>query len=66
MVETLDASAKPSAASRPGIGIKSELNRPKPIRDITGNHASRFSTGLRELDRVLGGGIVNGELILVV
>ncbi|MCH5211846.1 MAG: DNA repair protein RadA [Oscillospiraceae bacterium] len=65
LVETLDTSSKQSAASRPSASIQSSLNRPQQISEIKRGHESRFSTGIRELDRVLGGGVVNGELILV-
>ncbi len=37
----------------------------KPIGDIVGGSEMRFSTGLKELDRVLGGGLVIGSLTLV-
>ena len=37
----------------------------KPIGDIKGGSEIRFSTGLKELDRVLGGGLVVGSLTLV-
>lgn len=33
--------------------------------DVTGDDALRFSTGIGELDRVLGGGAVTGSLVLV-
>lgn len=39
--------------------------KPVSIDDIRIEDESRCSTGLRELDRVLGGGIVKGSLILV-
>lgn len=65
MVETLEAPAKQSAASARPAGVKSEINRPQQIGMVKRSYESRFSTGLRELDRVLGGGVVNGELILV-
>lgn len=35
------------------------------ITDIHGDEEIRFSTGMRELDRVLGGGAVKGSLVLV-
>ncbi len=63
MVETLDSPQK--SGSVKNLSQKSELNRPKPINEIVHDTDSRFSTGLRELDRVLGGGVVSGELILV-
>ena len=37
----------------------------KPISEIVGGSETRFSTGLKELDRVLGGGLVHGSLTLV-
>lgn len=38
---------------------------PKSIREITTNDEERTLTGLGELDRVLGGGLVLGSLVLV-
>ena len=45
---------KPSA-SRPA-----PENLPKSIKNVEINRYTRFSTGIGELDRVLGGGIVKG------
>lgn len=39
--------------------------RPKRLSEIQPEEASRFSTGMGELDRVLGGGAVRGSLVLV-
>lgn len=38
---------------------------PKKISEVTADCETRYKTGLKELDRVLGGGIVQGSLILV-
>ena len=38
---------------------------PKRLREISAEQEIRTSTGISELDRVLGGGIVEGSLILV-
>ncbi len=38
---------------------------PKKLKEVEGIEASRTSTGIGELDRVLGGGLVKGSLILV-
>ena len=38
---------------------------PKSIREITTNDEERTLTGLGELDRVLGGGLVKGSLVLL-
>jgi len=40
-------------------------HRARPIRDLTETDEIRFSTGMGELDRVLGGGAVKGSLVLV-
>lgn len=40
-------------------------NRPVRLKEIAGTEDARFSTGIRELDRVLGGGMVKGSLVLV-
>lgn len=39
--------------------------RPVPLSDIEMTQDKRISTGIKELDRVLGGGIVTGSLVLV-
>jgi len=40
-------------------------NTPKPLNTYVGQEANRTSTGFSELDRVLGGGLVKGSLILL-
>lgn len=47
-----------------GIGSRT-LVKPVQISDIETGEEERISTGMEELDRVLGGGIVKGSLILV-
>ena len=37
----------------------------KPLYEVSSGHETRFSTGMGELDRVLGGGAVAGSLVLV-
>jgi len=39
--------------------------RPVPIGDVSVDEAERISTGVSELDRVLGGGLVPASLVLV-
>ena len=36
-----------------------------PLNDVTAEDDVRCATGIKELDRVLGGGIVPGSLVLV-
>ncbi len=62
----VEAASKPSAvraAARESGG--SSARSPKKIADVRIDFETRYKTGLRELDRVLGGGIVQGSLILV-
>lgn len=35
------------------------------LQDVTTNHETRWTTGLEELDRVLGGGVVEGSVVLI-
>ncbi len=39
--------------------------KPRILTDVEGKEASRVTTGIGELDRVLGGGIVKGSLLLL-
>jgi DNA repair protein RadA/Sms len=43
----------------------SSTNRPKLLNQLDGSAEIRFGTGLKEFDRVLGGGAVIGSLVLV-
>lgn len=38
---------------------------PRKLNEVIGKDATRISTGSSELDRVLGGGLVKGSLVLV-
>ncbi|MBQ9325938.1 MAG: DNA repair protein RadA [Clostridia bacterium] len=66
MEESIEAVPEKSALSakplrqRPGTGSK-----PLPLTDIPEDNTIRTSTGISELDRVLGGGIVEGGLVLL-
>ena len=44
---------------------KKEISKPIELNKIEGKSESKTSTGFNELDRVLGGGLVNGSLILL-
>ena len=41
------------------------VRRARPVTELEADEEIRFSTGMRELDRVLGGGAVKGSLVLV-
>ncbi|MBQ3355728.1 MAG: DNA repair protein RadA [Oscillospiraceae bacterium] len=58
-LEEYTPSASVKAAPRSGGAA------PKRLSEITSDEALRFSTGMGELDRVLGGGAVRGSLVLV-
>ena len=48
-----------------GISDGAKLNNPQGIKDISTEYLSRYHTGSAEMDRVLGGGLVPGSLILL-
>ena len=47
------------------LGAGNRSVRPVPLSSVEDTKETRFSTGLLELDRVLGGGAVAGSLVLV-
>ncbi|MCR5301976.1 MAG: DNA repair protein RadA [Lachnospiraceae bacterium] len=50
----------------PGSGIKrTNISEPVSVSAISLGSSERFQTGMSELDRVLGGGVVPGSLVLV-
>ena len=51
---------RPLAVSVPGAGRK-----PMPLKDVTTTAEDRVSLGNAEVDRLLGGGIVKGSLVLM-
>jgi DNA repair protein RadA/Sms len=55
--------APPSKDRR--AGVASPDARPTPLAEITAQGEDRRSTGIGELDRVLGGGMVAGSAILI-
>ena len=56
-MEELHGSPSGTKAARPST--------PVPIADVSADEADRISTGVSELDRVLGGGLVPASLVLV-
>jgi DNA repair protein RadA/Sms len=60
------AEEKKEAVSRQSA-IISHLGKaePQPLSTVTGEHGHRSSTGMREFDRVLGGGVVTGSVTLI-
>ena len=67
IVETTRPSATPSAHAARSFRLPSRAASPTPIplEEIGVETSKRWVTGLAELDRVLGGGLVPGGLVLV-
>lgn len=62
MVEHIE---KPSASGRAKSAPVGQSRIPQKLSCIESDNEIRFSTGMGELDRVLGGGAVAGSLVLV-
>lgn len=54
-----------SAISRHSSYAGQQQNTVQTLKEITSEQAVRWSTGLPELDRVLGGGLVTGSVVLI-
>ena len=50
---------------RPGRPRRTSREEPVPLSEITADASERVATGIAELDRTLGGGIVPGSVVLV-
>ena len=55
----------PVAATDSRSRSDKKLNKPQMLKTVESGHFSRKSTGIGELDRVLGGGLVKGSLTLI-
>lgn len=62
MEEHIEKPAAPGRAKPAPVGTS---RKPQRLRDVASDGEIRFSTGMGELDRVLGGGAVAGSLVLV-
>ena len=56
---------KPAPVGRAKAAPVGQSRTPQRLREVRSDRESRFSTGMGELDRVLGGGAVAGSLVLV-
>ncbi len=45
--------------------VKLKTAQPVALSEIVNSEESRFSTGIKELDRTLGGGVVMGSVVLI-
>jgi DNA repair protein RadA/Sms len=63
-----EAQTPPSGASQDlleSAAPRADEGRPVPLREVSGGAAPRAVTGIEELDRVLGGGLVPGSVVLI-
>jgi DNA repair protein RadA/Sms len=63
LVEEAVAPAPPGRGGRSGAAVRAP--RPVRLRDVDQPKIARLKTGIREFDRVLGGGLVPGSLVLL-
>ena len=56
---------KGGGSTRHGRVSPSEQHKPRHIKEIDRSQESRISLGMEEVDRLLGGGIVPGSLVLI-
>jgi DNA repair protein RadA/Sms len=62
LVETRAPSGRPGSRDR---GSGASAARPVPLREVVAPEVARLRTAIGELDRVLGGGLVPGSLVLI-
>ena len=55
----------PAAGRGPGAAPGGRASRPVRLADVLAERVARLVTGIGELDRVLGGGLVPGSLVLL-
>lgn len=63
--ETVSAPAAAPASTKTAVPHPSKAQTLLSVREIDETDETRFHTGISELDRVLGGGIVKGSLVLL-
>ncbi|BAO44721.1 DNA repair protein RadA [Thiolapillus brandeum] len=62
--ESISAPVKNASSRFAGYSGDAQ-NRIRPLSRVDAQHTRRIPTGLPELDRVLGGGLVNGSVVLI-
>jgi DNA repair protein RadA/Sms len=60
--ETVATGKKPAAHS---ISVPGSSQKPMPLSQIDSSHEQRISLNNNEVDRILGGGLVEGSLVLI-
>lgn len=56
---------KGSVTKQSSYAVHHGKTKPQPLSTIASGHEQRATTGIKELDRVLGGGVVSGSVILI-
>jgi len=62
---TVEEDAEPPPAPKGSARAGLPASTPQRLKDVEGGPPHRASTGIGELDRVLGGGLVPGALVLI-
>jgi DNA repair protein RadA/Sms len=62
LVALVEERARPAAGGRHSAAAP---ERPRPLGEVRVEHTNRLRTEIGELDRVLGGGVVPGSLVLI-
>ncbi|WP_425511910.1 ATPase domain-containing protein, partial [Xanthomonas fragariae] len=62
---TPGSKASPAASRRSGWAGKAEAPKITALKDVQQSEQARVSTGIGEFDRVLGGGLVEGVVVLI-
>ncbi|KRM18293.1 dna repair protein rada [Ligilactobacillus hayakitensis DSM 18933 = JCM 14209] len=65
LTEEIEKKQSVSSKSQPRVDISGTTVKPEKIGDVTAKQTPRFDTNIGELNRVLGGGIVPGSLVLI-
>src|SRR4249919_3364368 len=65
VLESAPEARSVAASRRSGWAGASEAPKVTALRDVRHHEDARASTGIGELDRVLGGGLVQGSVVLV-
>ena len=63
MVEETVATGKKAAGQ--SVNVPGASHKPMPLADIDSSHEQRISLNNAEVDRILGGGLVEGSLVLI-
>lgn len=64
-VEETVVTGKDSKSVSKDVDLQGFKNKPTPIREVTSAQEERIDLGYEELNRVLGGGLVPGSLVLL-